>query len=51
MYCPECEGEYREGFKVYADCGVELIERPEEAAPLPSLLFSPALYGIAVEGW
>ena len=35
MYCAKCGGEYREGFKVCADCGVELIERPEEAAPLP----------------
>jgi hypothetical protein len=26
MWCPECRGEYREGFTVCADCGVALVE-------------------------
>ncbi len=33
MYCPECQGEYREGFTECADCGVPLVEKlpPTEA--------------------
>ena len=32
MYCPDCKSEYREGFKVCADCGAELVTEliPEE---------------------
>ena len=34
MYCPECGGEYREGFTHCADCDVDLVEAlptsPEE---------------------
>jgi hypothetical protein len=26
MYCPECGGEYREGFTHCADCDVDLVE-------------------------
>ncbi|HEV7503707.1 MAG TPA: DUF2007 domain-containing protein [Thermoanaerobaculia bacterium] len=26
MFCPECRGEYREGFTECADCGVPLVE-------------------------
>ncbi|HEY0511770.1 MAG TPA: DUF2007 domain-containing protein [Thermoanaerobaculia bacterium] len=26
MYCPECSGEYREGFTHCADCDVDLVE-------------------------
>ena len=25
MFCPECEGEYREGFTRCADCEVDLV--------------------------
>ena len=34
MYCPECSGEYREGFTHCADCDVDLVDNlpsPEEA--------------------
>ena len=34
MYCPECSGEYREGFTHCADCDVDLVDSlpsPEEA--------------------
>lgn len=37
MYCPECGGEYREGFFECADCGVPLVDHlpePEEHPPL-----------------
>ena len=32
MFCPECQGEYREGFTECADCGVPLVEKLTEAA-------------------
>lgn len=36
MYCPECGGEYREGFLECADCGVALVASPPiEPAPPP----------------
>jgi Putative prokaryotic signal transducing protein len=25
MYCPQCQGEYRDGFTVCDDCGVDLV--------------------------
>ena len=31
MFCPECKAEYREAFKVCADCNVPLVDKlPEE---------------------
>jgi hypothetical protein len=34
MFCPECRAEYREGFKVCADCNVNLVdELPPEREP------------------
>jgi membrane protease YdiL (CAAX protease family) len=30
MLCPQCGGEYREGFALCADCGVALVEGPVE---------------------
>ena len=30
-WCPKCRNEYREGFTVCADCGVELVDRLDEA--------------------
>jgi hypothetical protein len=35
MFCPECQGEYREGFTECADCGVPLVDKlpaPEAAS-------------------
>ena len=26
MFCPKCKSEYREGFKVCIDCGLDLVE-------------------------
>lgn len=35
MFCPECQGEYREGFTECADCGVALVEKlPEPEAEM-----------------
>jgi len=34
MFCPKCATEYREGFKVCADCGIDLVDvLPQEAKP------------------
>jgi hypothetical protein len=35
MFCPECEGEYREGFLECADCGVPLVDKLPEPEPIP----------------
>jgi hypothetical protein len=26
MFCPKCKSEYKEGFYICADCGIELVE-------------------------
>ena len=43
MWCPECGGEYREGFTECADCGgVALVERlPAPPEPLPEVKEPP----------
>lgn len=33
MFCPECQGEYREGFTECADCGVPLVGKLPEPEP------------------
>ena len=30
MYCPQCKGEYREGFTQCADCQIPLVEEPPQ---------------------
>jgi len=35
MYCPQCGGEYREGFSECADCEVALVAQPSESEALP----------------
>lgn len=37
MYCPQCGGEYREGFFECADCEVALVENPPEEESHPDL--------------
>lgn len=36
MICPRCETEYREGFTVCADCGVELLAELPARSPKPA---------------
>ena len=39
-YCPRCGAEYREGFDLCSDCGVELVDQPpapEEEEHFPAL--------------
>ena len=30
-WCPKCKNEYREGFTVCSECGVELVDSLEES--------------------
>ncbi|HEX2058208.1 MAG TPA: DUF2007 domain-containing protein [Actinomycetota bacterium] len=34
-YCPRCGSEYRAGFRICADCGVELVDRLPDDQPDP----------------
>jgi len=43
MYCPECGGEYREGFTECADCGVPLVDTPPAPVPHPDVNFITVL--------
>ena len=33
--CPKCKNEYREGFTVCADCGVQLVESLDDGDMVP----------------
>ena len=33
MYCPQCKGEYREGFTQCADCQMPLVDELPQAEP------------------
>ena len=45
MYCPECEGEFREGIRTCPDCEVELVEElvepPHDPRALESVFETP----------
>ena len=41
-WCPKCKNEYREGIKVCADCGTELIIDWKEVKMSPVLLLDKA---------
>lgn len=47
MYCPECGGEYREGFFTCADCGVALVA---EAPPEPGEISESGLVTVLESG-
>lgn len=36
MFCPECQAEYRPGFKTCSDCHVDLVESLPEPSDVPS---------------
>ena len=33
-WCPKCKNEYKEGIKICADCGCELVSEEKEEKPL-----------------
>lgn len=35
-WCPKCKNEYKEGIKICADCGCELVSEEKRKSPLPS---------------
>ena len=45
MYCPECGGEYREGFTECADCGVPLVAAPPAPILHPDVKLVTVLEG------
>lgn len=51
MICPECKGEYREGYTKCARCGVDLVEATPEVSEPKSKSMSwerSALIGLAM---
>ncbi|HEX2195826.1 MAG TPA: DUF2007 domain-containing protein [Actinomycetota bacterium] len=36
LYCPRCGSEYRAGFRICSDCGVELVDHLPEEQPAPT---------------
>lgn len=51
MFCPECGGEFREGFFECADCGVALVEQlPEDFKPRRRLFQRLGLGPVEIAG-
>ena len=44
MFCPKCKAEYREGFKICADCNVPLVDKLPEEPPKEYIKFKELLY-------
>jgi len=43
MICPQCQGEYREGYTACATCKVQLLPTPEPSEPHPHIRTVPLL--------